>query len=398
MRWQLLFLVLGLAVFCPAPANAAPPQDNPTTYIVQAGDTLFAIAARHQTTVAALKQLNNLTSDTILVGQKLLVSTTDGALASTAHVVQPGDSLHAIALRYGTTARALAELNGIANPNLISTGQPLAIPSAAAILKPGLTLDPPAARQGGTALVQLARANLSAASLTYNDKAIAMTRAAGYFYALVGISRCAKIGTAALTLTTTDGDTQASSEKIALPVASTAFQVDSITLPPGASAILRDSALIQRESDQVAATVARYTPARLWSGAFRQPIYARITEYFGTRRSYNGGAVGACGHEGMDFGAAEGTPVYADARGRVVFAEKTQVRGNLVLLDHGLGVFSGYYHLSALSVPIGKWVEPGELVGKVGSTGLSTGPHLHWSMWVNGEYVDPLEWTRRIIP
>ena len=93
-----------------------------------------------------------------------------------------------------------------------------------------------------------------------------------------------------------------------------------------------------------------------------------------------------------------GDPVFAAARGRVVFAALTQVRGNLIVIDHGLGVFSAYYHLSEINTPAGQAVNAGALIGKAGSTGLSNGPHLHWSMWVNGEYVDPMEWTRRAIP
>ncbi|MBI3537858.1 MAG: LysM peptidoglycan-binding domain-containing protein [Chloroflexi bacterium] len=400
MRAKIIFAILS-ALFAFSAVNnvsAAPPRDNPTTYVVQSGDTLFTIAARYQTTVAALKKLNNLTSDTILVGQKLLVPSANNIAAARAYIVQPGDSLYAIAIKFGATPRALAELNGIANPNLIVVGQPLAIPGATAALKEGLAFEPQAARQGGTLFIQLARANLSAASLTYNDKIIPLTRAAGFFYALVGVSRCAKIGPSALAVTMTDSDAQTSSEKNSFAVSVTAFPVDYLTLPPAASAILNDSALVKRESDQVAAIVAQFTPARLWSGAFRQPVFGTVTEFFGTRRSYNGGPVGACGHEGTDFGMKLGDPVYADARGRVVFAQKTQVRGNLILIDHGLGVFSGFYHLSEINVPVGKMIEPGELIGKVGSTGLSTGPHLHWSMWVNGEYVDPMEWTRRVIP
>ncbi len=108
--------------------------------------------------------------------------------------------------------------------------------------------------------------------------------------------------------------------------------------------------------------------------------------------------MGACGHEGTDFGAPAGSPIYAPARGRVVFAGLTQVRGNMTVIDHGVGVFSAYYHQSEINVQVGQMVEPGTLIGKVGSTGLSTGPHLHWSMWINGEYVDPMEWTRRLVP
>ncbi len=400
MRVKFLLLIFSaLSAFSAVfPAAAAPPRDNPATYTVQAGDTLFAIATRYQTTVAALKKLNNLSSDTIRVGQKILVPATTSAAPASSYIVQPGDSLYAIAIRYGTTPRALAELNGIANPNLIADGQPLAIPNSAAFVKPGILLEPPTARQGGTVLVRVAQTNFASADLQFDGDKIPLTRAAGYFYALAGVSRCAKIGSAALSIHTTDAEGQANSEKISIAIASTAFPVDAITLPPTKLGILQDRALIQRESDQVAAIVAKFSPARLWSGAFRQPLFGTVTEFFGTRRSYNGGPVGACGHEGMDFAGKEGAPIYADARGRVVFAGETQVRGNLVMIDHGLGIFSGFYHLSEINTQVGKMVEPGELIGKVGSTGLSTGPHLHWSMWVNGEYVDPVEWTRRVIP
>jgi murein DD-endopeptidase MepM/ murein hydrolase activator NlpD len=108
--------------------------------------------------------------------------------------------------------------------------------------------------------------------------------------------------------------------------------------------------------------------------------------------------VGACGHEGIDFAVKGGTPILSDGRGRVVFAGLTQVRGNLVVVDHGLGVYSAYYHQSALAVSVGQMVEAGDLIGKVGTTGLSTGDHLHWSLFVNGQYVDPFEWTRRVFP
>jgi murein DD-endopeptidase MepM/ murein hydrolase activator NlpD len=74
------------------------------------------------------------------------------------------------------------------------------------------------------------------------------------------------------------------------------------------------------------------------------------------------------------------------------------VRGNVVFINHGFGVFSGFYHLSEIDVKAGQRVNTGDLVGKVGTTGFSTGDHLHWSMWVNGVYVDPIEWETRTVP
>jgi murein DD-endopeptidase MepM/ murein hydrolase activator NlpD len=401
----ILFGILCALAFAPTRADAAPPMDTPT-YIVQSGDTLFSIATRYNTTIAALKKLNGMgASDLIQVGQKLIVPASENQSPATvpakntlSYTIQPGDTLQRIAWRYGTTLRELQDLNDLLNPNLLSVGQAIAIPTEATLAKPGVSIDALNPRQGGTIVVRVARPDLSAVTGILNSKPIKFTRAGGYFYTLIGVSRCAKIGALPLAIITTDDKGQALTENTPLHIAATAYPVDAITLPPAGLSILRDSALIKRESDALAAIVNQRTPTRLWSGAFRQPVYNKITEFFGTRRSYNGGPVGACGHEGADFSMKLGEPIYSAARGRVVFAALTQVRGNLVVVDHGLGVFSGYYHMSELSVKVGQMVKPGDLIGKAGSTGLSTGPHLHWSLWVNGEYVDPMEWTQRVIP
>ncbi|MBM3128820.1 MAG: LysM peptidoglycan-binding domain-containing protein [Chloroflexi bacterium] len=398
LPYRVLLLVALVLSFAPVSIDAAPPPSAPETYIVQPGDTLFALATRFRTTVTAIKQLNKLgESDLIQVGQKLLIPPAAAPTTITRHVVQPDETLYRIALRYGTTVRALAQLNDLAHPNLIAPGQALAIPPNADVIKPGILIDPPTARQGGTILIQIARPEIANVTGAFNGKPITFTPSAGYLYALVGISRCAKIGNAPLSVTLTDPYGASVTETASVSIEATAFVIQKLTLPSGKGALL-DSALQTREAAQLAALVNKVTPARLWSGAWRQPLYGPVSSAFGTRRSYNGGPVGACGHEGTDFDVDANTPIYAPARGQVVFAGATQIRGNMTVIDHGVGVFSAYYHLAALDASAGQIVEPGTLIGKVGTTGLSTGPHLHWSVFVHGEYVDPLEWTRRAIP
>ncbi|HRV96762.1 MAG TPA: M23 family metallopeptidase, partial [Anaerolineae bacterium] len=118
---------------------------------------------------------------------------------------------------------------------------------------------------------------------------------------------------------------------------------------------------------------------------------------FGTRRSYNDSS-DLSFHAGTDFGGGVGEPLYAPAGGIVVLAEPLMVRGNAVLIDHGMGLFSGYWHQSEIVVTPGQHVEPGDLIGYEGDTGLVTGPHLHWEFRLNGIAVDPLQWTRESIP
>ncbi|MFT5194668.1 MAG: murein DD-endopeptidase MepM/ murein hydrolase activator NlpD, partial [Candidatus Promineifilaceae bacterium] len=119
--------------------------------------------------------------------------------------------------------------------------------------------------------------------------------------------------------------------------------------------------------------------------------YLYYSSYYGARRSYNGGPY-ASYHEGLDFAAYRGSNVYAPAAGVIALAETLYVRGGAVIIDHGIGVYTGFYHLDSIAVTAGSAVQQGDLIGTVGSTGLSTGPHLHWDLLVNGIWIDPFEW------
>lgn len=127
------------------------------------------------------------------------------------------------------------------------------------------------------------------------------------------------------------------------------------------------------------------------------PCPAPITSPFGTRRSYNGSGFDRI-HAGTDFAAMPGAAIYAPAAGVVVMAETLNVRGNATLIDHGWGVYTGYWHQTEIKVRVGEVVQQGQVIGTVGQTGRVTGPHLHWEMFVGGVQVDPLQWTRQSFP
>ncbi len=120
---------------------------------------------------------------------------------------------------------------------------------------------------------------------------------------------------------------------------------------------------------------------------FIKPVPGRDTGRFGLRRIINNEQRNP--HSGMDMASATGTPVKATASGKVLHIDNFFFSGNTVYVDHGSGVISMYAHLSQILVKPGEPVQQGDIVGKVGSTGRATGPHLHWSVYLNGEAVDP---------
>jgi murein DD-endopeptidase MepM/ murein hydrolase activator NlpD len=140
-----------------------------------------------------------------------------------------------------------------------------------------------------------------------------------------------------------------------------------------------DPAQIQQENDARAATFAQFTAQKLWSGPFTWPVPEVIVSPYGIRRSYNGGPVNSF-HMGVDLAADEGVPVAAANSGRIAYVGFGPTHGNSILIDHGDGVFSGYNHLSAVNVQVGQMVNKGDTVGLIGSTGMATGPHLHWEI------------------
>jgi murein DD-endopeptidase MepM/ murein hydrolase activator NlpD len=172
----------------------------------------------------------------------------------------------------------------------------------------------------------------------------------------------------------------------------TEFATEALTLPPGVSALL-DPVLVEQDAQLLRSAYAAVTPVRRWSGGFLRPSAAPVTDGYGTRRSYNGGPLSGS-HAGVDFGGELGSPVTAAAAGVVVHAGPLPVRGNVVVLDHGAGVHTGYCHLAGYAVEVGLPVEAGQLLGSTGSTGLSTGPHLHWEVSVGGHQVDGARWLR----
>ncbi|MDI6853110.1 MAG: M23 family metallopeptidase [Deltaproteobacteria bacterium] len=147
------------------------------------------------------------------------------------------------------------------------------------------------------------------------------------------------------------------------------------------------------DHDKIREVCRESRPEQLWSGAFQRFLGKPMARY-GDKRTYifDGKSIDQQVHLGEDLASLERSPVPAANHGVVVFAESLGIYGQAVILDHGLGVFSLYGHLSQIDVAKGDRVEKGQSVGRTGTTGLAGGDHLHFSMLLQGEFVDPREW------
>ncbi len=152
---------------------------------------------------------------------------------------------------------------------------------------------------------------------------------------------------------------------------------------------------VEEDQKKMKAIYDTVTPEVLWKGKFVLPLKGVSTgRNFGRRRVLNGEARSP--HTGVDFAATAGTPVYAAQSGRVVLAEDLYYSGNTVVIDHGYGIYTLYAHLSEIEAHTGDAVQTSAEIGKVGSTGRVTGPHLHWGLTIDHARVNALELVQRL--
>jgi murein DD-endopeptidase MepM/ murein hydrolase activator NlpD len=181
-------------------------------------------------------------------------------------------------------------------------------------------------------------------------------------------------------------------------VAPGGYSSEVIRLTEGEAALRSDAVAVQQEADYIASLMTGFSPERRWDSLFLLPTTGVMTSAFGTARSFDGGQTYNTYHSGADFLAKTGTPIYAPADGLVMETGQLTVRGNFTVIDHGWGVYTGYWHQSSILVELGDSVSAGQQIGLVGRTGSATAAHLHWEMWVGGVPVDPLQWVREEFP
>jgi len=178
------------------------------------------------------------------------------------------------------------------------------------------------------------------------------------------------------------------------------FPVQNVTLSKSKNSLNAT----EKEQKAVQAAINTKSPNRLWDSnkVWLLPNNARRSSAYGLRRNYNGQLAENYFHKGIDFAAFTGGPITAPAKGKVILTGREKdgfvVHGNCIFIDHGQGVVSAYLHLSEISVSEGQMVEAGQLLGKVGDTGIASGPHLHFGVYVNGQNINPDPWLQFAIP
>lgn len=243
-------------------------------------------------------------------------------------------------------------------------------------------VEPAAIGQGELALVRVANApGLAEGELAGGGPLRFFRTADGWQVALLGAPSDARPGLHEVRVRWSGGEWRGQVE-----ITRVAFDESRITVTEQKASTMTDPRVREQQA-RVRALRSQGQPEPLWEGEFALPTEGRFTTEFGEIRYVNGEYRGQ--HSGLDIAAPEGTPVRAPNHGQVLLAEYLVLTGHTILIDHGGGLYTGYAHLSALAVEPGQTVRKGDLIGEVGSTGLSTGPHLHWTVTVGNTFINP---------
>jgi len=377
-----------------------------TTEYVALGSSLTSLSRRSQTDTAVLVKANRLTSPSeLFIGREIIMTIQENdSYMTTMPAVKPGQSFLEASVLSGKNTWLLAEMNNLSSPTMgmpmdtyympsaEENGSNLALPGIKSIVLDNLPLI-----QGDTFLIEVEsdqpvtiKADLASIQPAFVDLS-------GVQMAYGGINAMTEPGVYPLTMTVSYPDGSQYRFDQLVMISSANFSVDKpLQVDPESIGTESEKA----ENAKFKEIVLPVTPVQQWEGLWYSPAQDAdcIISQFGSRRTYNDDP-GVYYHTGLDLGYCNGTDVYAPAGGTVVGVFPNQVvRGNTIVIDHGLGVYTMYFHLNEILVEQGAVVESGQLIGIIGTTGRSTGPHLHFEVDIHGTPVNPLTWLRRAFP
>lgn len=239
----------------------------------------------------------------------------------------------------------------------------------------------------------MVRATERAGTVRFIGRTIPLRQQGEFLWAILGVPVDAVLGPRVAQVTLVDAQGETRQIDVTTEIVHVQRPVDYLVVTEEVGAVLTPEAGI-REEQLRAKEFATFDPDVRWSRPFIKPAMGDVTTQFGSGRSINGGPIGGF-HTGADIANDHGTLIVATGPGRVAYVEQHPIRGLSVILDHGSGVLSGYHHLSSSIVTPGVIVDAGTPIARMGSTGFSTGPHLHWEVTVYGVNVDPFTWTQQ---
>ncbi|MBN1310440.1 MAG: peptidoglycan DD-metalloendopeptidase family protein [Anaerolineae bacterium] len=455
----IISLVLLPAYGYPAHAQATPEPPAVTIHIIQDSETLESIAASYGTSIEAIEQANSLKDPRdIFVGQRLIIPITGTSAAipgtQTTIIVGLAETLTSLASCYDTTLENLGRLNRVVNPSQLYAGQIIAVPSTMSagtvrlgkedsfwgvalrantnivalatinhitnpfIVAPGsiirfheetslatmsqppwesIVLHPLPLEQGRTGGLRLTTTIPGTVEASFLSRDLQVVSTDTDHEAVFGIDRWTAPGLYPLTISLEDESGTIWTYNKDVLIVDGEYTREEIRVSEETSAVLDNSQEVQEEADYIRQKMSGFTPERHWEGLFKLPVAGVLTSPFGSLRTYKGYDT-VTFHTGTDLAIKTGTPFSAPANGIVIDTGWLDIRGYITLIDHGAGVYTGYWHQAAILVKPGDKVTAGQEIGTVGSTGLSTASHLHWEMWVDGVQVDPMQWVREIFP
>ncbi|MBM4309402.1 MAG: M23 family metallopeptidase [Deltaproteobacteria bacterium] len=253
-----------------------------------------------------------------------------------------------------------------------------------------ISVQPERVEQGSVVMISLVYPEAAGTSCSWNSRTFPLfTDASGRAFGFVPIDMDHAPGAQRLSVSVKNAEGITAAREVSFEIIAKKFPEQHITLDESKVTLsANDLERHNRERAQVEAMFAASQPRRLWSDAFLQPVQGRISTPFGVRRFINKQPRNP--HSGIDIAAPAGTPVRAASAGIVCLTGEHFFAGKSVYIDHGHAMFSMYFHLDTIDVQNGQSVTQGEIIGRVGSTGRSTGPHLHWGMRLYDTPVDPL--------
>jgi murein DD-endopeptidase MepM/ murein hydrolase activator NlpD len=246
--------------------------------------------------------------------------------------------------------------------------------------------------QGNILALKIEKLNENDTVSIYTDAVKVKERVFKYgdsYIALLPIDLYAKTGDHDLTIIFNKGRDDEYSITRAFIIKSKQFQTQYLTVSESLNQSARNDEAIREFVEIVKPAREVSQPKKLWEGEFIKATSGRITTDFAQMRYINK-ELSSSRHSGIDLAAPLGTPVFATNNGRVTLsAGELLSPGNIIVIDHGLGLFTSYHHLNTMNVKAGDLVSKGDVIGTVGSTGFSTGPHLHYSVSIFNTYVNP---------